>query len=405
MGILKYYLTKFRLFLKKRFSKMSQSPSLSHSANDSVFQECKAESVKEAELTKESDEKASQMSISESIFYEISALYNNLSEKHDYKLDTFDNGLLYIESCIKECAVLKNKINEYLSSPMFYESLCNHKVKGFSFFTQEIKELHMLIFDHDTEESIKSKLAEIPNELCLQFEKSKEKLLLDKDFLDEINSLEKSNIAFTKPEALVSSIENLETIKYSNITAKTNYERLGNFVSIDIETTGLSHIKDKIIEISAINFEYWEPTKIFTTLINPKIPIPDKIINLTGITDEMVKDAPSFEDIICDLASFIGSKNIVGHNLEFDLKFLFFNGLNISDQKRKYYDTLQIAKKTLKSYNEKRNNIDYDVDNYKLTTLCDYYKIRGNLYAHRADSDCMAAGYLLKNLAKDKISK
>lgn len=182
-------------------------------------------------------------------------------------------------------------------------------------------------------------------------------------------------------------------IKYSRITAKTDYNRTGNFVSIDTETTGLSAYNDGITEISAIKFADWKPIQVFHTLINPSVKIPKNIEEITGITNEMVTDAPSFYEIIPCLDMFIGSSNIVGHNLPFDLKFLYMNGYDFTGQKRKYYDTLSLIKSVLKKG---------DIENYKLTTLCEYYCIRDNIGAHRSSSDAMATGYLFNEIAKQK---
>ena len=71
----------------------------------------------------------------------------------------------------------------------------------------------------------------------------------------------------------------------------------GSFVAIDIETTGLSPIACKIIEIAAVRFYRGKPTKVFQTLINPGVNIPFKITQLTGINDEMLIDAPAIDDI------------------------------------------------------------------------------------------------------------
>ena len=127
----------------------------------------------------------------------------------------------------------------------------------------------------------------------------------------------------------------------------------------------------------------------------------------------MVADAPTFSQVIDNLNSFVGNSNIVGHNLPFDLKFLYRHGYDFTTQKRKYYDTCEIAQKTLKKPKMKwdkeneeyvvNDNYDYDVENYKLTTLCDYYKIRDNSFAHRALSDALATGILFKRIAMDKI--
>ncbi len=350
------------------------------------------------------ENKRLQIEYSESLFARIINIYSNLHQKHDYQSHSLNDGIKYVDSCIAMCSTLSELIGEYVSSAGFLDSLCKHKVDGFSYFVKEIKELNFSIFDHDTADDIKERMGKIPINLLSNFKKSKDRLLLDKKFLEKVKSINHHIIKLTNNGSLYLDASNLEGIKYSNITSKTNYERLGNFVVIDIETTGLSHIDNKITEVSAIKFEYWQPVITFATLINPKTYIPENITKLTGITNEMVKSSPVFSDILFDLTNFIGHNNIVGHNLEFDLKFLYFNGLDILSHKRKYYDTLQIAKRTLKSFNSKYPDRYYDVNDYKLTTLCEYYKIRGNLYAHRAESDCMATGYLLKNLAEEKIS-
>lgn len=209
----------------------------------------------------------------------------------------------------------------------------------------------------------------------------------------------------------VSQLE--ELIKYTNVTSKTSFDRIGSFVVIDTETTGLSSIKDSLVEVAAIRFEDWTPVEKFHTLINPGKHIPADASAINNITDEMVADAPTFSQVIDNLNSFVGNSNIVGHNLPFDLKFLYRHGYDFTTQKRKYYDTCEIAQKTLKKPKMKwdkeneeyvvNDNYDYDVENYKLTTLCDYYKIRDNSFAHRALSDALATGILFKRIAMDKI--
>ena len=106
----------------------------------------------------------------------------------------------------------------------------------------------------------------------------------------------------------------------------------------------------------------------------------------------------------------IADANIAGHNLNFDLKFLFVCGLDLPSG-IKYYDTLEIAKKTLvkigsKKYNHHtgtyEDNDDYDVVDYKLETLCEYYGIHRD-QSHRALSDAYATGKLFKHLMIDKI--
>jgi len=229
--------------------------------------------------------------------------------------------------------------------------------------------------------------------------------------IDAIPSFEITVSYLEHDKQTVSQLE--ELIKYTNVTSKTSFDRIGSFVVIDTETTGLSSIKNSLVEVAAIRFEDWTPVEKFHTLINPGKHIPADASAINNITDEMVADAPTFSQVIDSLDSFVGNSNIVGHNLPFDLKFLYRHGYDFTTQKRKYYDTCEIAQKTLKKPKMKWNkeyeeyvvndNYDYDVENYKLTTLCDYYKLRDNSFAHRALSDALATGILFKRIANDKI--
>jgi len=93
-------------------------------------------------------------------------------------------------------------------------------------------------------------------------------------------------------------------------------------VSIDIETTGLNFKKDVIIEIGAVRFNNRRVEDEWSTLINPGRPIPPFITQLTGITNQMVLQAPAIEDVLTELADFVGDAPILGHNVRFDLSFL-----------------------------------------------------------------------------------
>ena len=97
---------------------------------------------------------------------------------------------------------------------------------------------------------------------------------------------------------------------------------LPDLVFLDIETTGGSHTRDRITEVALIKIEGGEVTTTWETLINPEIPIPRHITGLTGITDEMVKDAPKFEDIAGNLYSHLEGLVMVAHNSRFDYGFL-----------------------------------------------------------------------------------
>lgn len=178
----------------------------------------------------------------------------------------------------------------------------------------------------------------------------------------------------------------------SNVTRSSNLSKLSDFVAIDTETTDLHCSNNQIVELTAIRFREWEPVEIFTTLVNPGSPIPEEAYRIHGIADEMVEDAPKVASVIRDFDLFIGDDNLVGHNLPFDLGFLDYAGSEYCNTKRKYYDTLALAKL-----------LDLSVRDNKLTTLCEHFYIRDNSSAHRSASDALAAGLLFKKLVDLKM--
>ncbi|MGF6989550.1 DNA polymerase-3 subunit alpha (Gram-positive type) [Lachnospiraceae bacterium PM6-15] len=95
-----------------------------------------------------------------------------------------------------------------------------------------------------------------------------------------------------------------------------------SFVVFDLETTGFSRIKDKIIEIGAVKVEGGEIVDTFSTFVNPERPIPYDIIKLTSIDDNMVKDAPKIEEVFPQFLEFVGDSVMVAHNAPFDMGFI-----------------------------------------------------------------------------------
>ena len=94
------------------------------------------------------------------------------------------------------------------------------------------------------------------------------------------------------------------------------------YVVFDLETTGFSPIKDKIIEIGAVKVENGKITGKYSTFVNPKAPIPFQITQLTSITDEMVMEAPDIETILPEFLEFVGDAVLVAHNAGFDVGFI-----------------------------------------------------------------------------------
>lgn len=95
-----------------------------------------------------------------------------------------------------------------------------------------------------------------------------------------------------------------------------------NYVAIDIETTGFSSEKDRIIEIAAVKFDSRGKKENFHTLVNPEMVIPEFISELCGISNETVQDSPNIQTIMPQLIEFCNGSVIVAHEAEFDMKFL-----------------------------------------------------------------------------------
>ena len=126
----------------------------------------------------------------------------------------------------------------------------------------------------------------------------------------------------------------------------------GTYVVFDIETTGFSAVTDRIIEIGAVKVEDGKITDKFSTFVNPKRPIPFRITELTGITDEMVIGSLDIETILPQFIEFIGDAVLVAHNASFDVGFI---EQNCKRQKIEadftYVDTVALARVLLPALN------------------------------------------------------
>ena len=232
------------------------------------------------------------------------------------------------------------------------------------------------------------------------------------EFSRSLESIPLASFSLSAEPTKRAKLLSMPEIKYSNITRSTNMDKLFPLVVVDTETTGIKPGGNDIIEISAIKYgPGFTPISCFSTLCKPRKPIPPEASAVNHITDEMVSDSPPFSFVATALSEYISGCNLVGHNLGFDLRFLYISGVELP-AKAKYYDTLDLAKKVLtkcgsKKYNHRtgsyEENDDWDVYDYKLDTLCEYYNIfRSD--SHRSLSDCYATALLFESLIDDKTS-
>ena len=167
----------------------------------------------------------------------------------------------------------------------------------------------------------------------------------------------------------------------SNLINKTNenFYKDKTFVVFDIETTGLDVRKDKIIEIGAVKVRNGEILEEFHSLINPNEELSKEIIKLTGIKNKMLENAPTIDEVLPKFIEFISDFPLVAHNINFDGNFInaqcHKNGIELP--KNSWIDTLEIARRKL------------PLDNHKLETLVNYFKIKLDNH-HRAVDDAKA---------------
>ncbi|PKM49540.1 MAG: DNA polymerase III subunit epsilon [Firmicutes bacterium HGW-Firmicutes-7] len=165
---------------------------------------------------------------------------------------------------------------------------------------------------------------------------------------------------------------------------------MDQFIVFDIETTGFQPETNRITEIGAIKVIEGKIVEKFSELINPEVQIPEEITALTGISNTLVKDRPTINEVLPRFIEFCDGYDVMGHNIIFDFSFIKANALK---QKLRFdkagIDTLFIAR-TFLNHLEKRS----------LGFLCNHYQIT-RINEHRAYDDALATYQLFKMLKKD----
>ena len=159
----------------------------------------------------------------------------------------------------------------------------------------------------------------------------------------------------------------------------------GAFVAFDLETTGLSAQNDVITEIGAVIYQNGEILDRFQSFVNPHRPLSQKIIDLTGITDEMLADAPDESDIIPEFLKFCGDLPLAAHNADFDVGFILAACRRLGiDYDPTYVDTLILAQ-----------NLLPDLKNHKLNIVADALSLP-EFNHHRAVDDGVTVAHMLR---------
>ena len=166
---------------------------------------------------------------------------------------------------------------------------------------------------------------------------------------------------------------------------------------LDIETTGLSFRTEKITELGAVIYKNGEVIQKFESFVNPGKPIPDDVVAITHITDEMVKDAKTIEEVLPKFLEFIKDRVIVAHNADFDVGFLKYNAEQLGYKlENTCIDTLRLAKDLFPDYKK-----------YKLGIIAEKLGIKVDV-AHRALDDVITLVKVYKvmlEMLKEKGAK
>lgn len=167
------------------------------------------------------------------------------------------------------------------------------------------------------------------------------------------------------------------------------------YVVFDVETTGLSAVYDTIIELAAVKMKNGEIVDRFESFANPKHPLSATTIELTGITDDMVKDAPDPEEVLKRFYEWSEDAVLVAHNATFDIGFLNvgYKKIGLNKVTNPVIDTLELARLLYP-----------ELKNHRLNTLAKKFDVELTQH-HRAIYDAEATGHLLQRMLKDAIAK
>lgn len=308
-------------------------------------------------------------------------------------------GIWYIYDIIK---IITDK--NYLSSPKQKKTIienesivCDKKIindnkveleNTYNKIDTDIKKQEDLEFQIRLEEH--NKLMERVNEqLNINLINDEEK------YLEAFNDIKEYNLNKELDENFIKKITRTKEADYEKFmkpSGTTN--RPMNFVVFDLETTGLSEIKNEIIEIGAVRFETNKPVEKFHTFIKPKKKITSRITSINGITNEMVENCPTIEEVLPKFIDFIGEDVLIAHNSDFDMKFILHQMYiqNYKKPKNKVIDTLKLSRQKVRRYDYEKDR-SLKLDSYKLESLKNDFGL-WEVGSHNAIDDCKVCAYV-----------
>lgn len=199
---------------------------------------------------------------------------------------------------------------------------------------------------------------------------------------DDIISKSGEQVSGFSREAKKLKVQNIQKSKKSSL-------RSDDYTIIDVETTGLSHLKDSIIELAALRIRNGLPSEELSFIIKCDVNIPEEIVKLTGLTKEyLLKEGHDLKSALKSLIEFVNSDLIICYNAPFDYGFIQSSckKSDIPILRNKYIDALALAKRMVKG-----------ISDYKLQTVAKYFQI-DTTGSHRALRDCYITYGIYKKL-------
>ncbi|MFN6784739.1 exonuclease domain-containing protein [Proteus mirabilis] len=187
----------------------------------------------------------------------------------------------------------------------------------------------------------------------------------------------------------------LQSLRLRQMSLERYFFILDEFVSVDVETTGLKSATSSIIQISFVYFKSGSPVKKYTRYIDPECTIPANATKVNNITNEMLLGAPKFRDVSNTIRDIITKYKIVGHNLRFDTKMIEYEFTRLGCQVRLNWGFCTMSEEI------KRPLIESKPTRYiKLADLAKGYGIEPSGNLHDAYYDALLAGKIAVHIAK-----